>query len=287
MSARRIVPLGLQLLAAGSCSHPAFVTIRGGSLRKTDYPAGLALIRHPEHGWLLFDTGYSARFAALTAALPYALYRWLTPVRLREADTALRQLARLGIGPTEIGTVIVSHFHADHIGALRDFPLARILYPQAAYEAVRRLGPVRATRAGFLRGLLPERFERAALPIERCPEAALPPGAPTATGRDLLGDGSLIAVPLPGHAAGQIGLLLTTTEGRRCLLCADAAWSSRALREDRPPHPAAGLIMDDRAAYRRTFRALQRWQTVDPELVIVPSHCPDYYDPTCKEVRRL
>lgn len=301
---RPVVPVELRLMAAGYCVHPEFVTIRGGSLRSAAYPAGFALIRHPSRGWILFDTGYSARFEALTQRLPYALYRRITPVRFREDDAAVRQLARLGVRAEDVALVILSHFHADHIGGARDFPHARFLYPEAAYAPLRRLGPVRATRAGFIAGLLPDGFADTASPIERT--AAWTPlggGSPVSGGWDLLGDGSLIAVSLPGHAAGQIGLLLTAAgpaDNARVvmpeppgavssgpatspagstsyLLCADASWSSRALRENRPPHPAAGLVMDDRAAYRDSFALLRRWQAADPALVIVPSHCREFF----------
>jgi len=277
----------LLLLSGGYCLHPEFVTLRGGLRRPAAYPAGFACIRHPTIGWILFDTGYSRRFRELTKFPPRSFYRWTTPVEFREENAAVRQLAGLGIAAEEIRYVILSHFHADHIGGARDFPSARFLYPLASYEAVRSLGSVRATRAGFIAGLLPDKFEETALPIER--EAARVPladGIPFPEGRDLFGDGSLIAIPLPGHAAGQIGLLLSTASAE-VLLCADAAWSSRALRENRPPHPVAGLVMDDRAAYRVTFERLREWQASDPELVVVPSHCREYFDFGSKEVRRL
>lgn len=293
-----VLPVELKLMAAGYCVHPEFVTIRGGSLRTAAYPAGFALIRHPAQGWILFDTGYSARFEALTQRLPFSLYRRLTPVRYREEDAAVRRLARLGIRAEEIGTVILSHFHADHIGGARDFPNARFLYPEAAYAPLRRLGPVRSTRAGFLPGLLPDGFADLAMPVERAAWTPLPGPSLLAGGWDLMGDGSLIAVSLPGHAAGQIGLLLHASNGptpktaapslaggpTRYLLCADAAWSSRALRENRPPHPAAGIVMDDRRAYRDSFALLRRWQAADPALVIVPSHCREFFPIDEREV---
>ncbi|MDG0794115.1 MBL fold metallo-hydrolase [Cohnella ginsengisoli] len=198
----------------------------------------------------------------------------------------MHQLEKLGIRADEIGTVILSHFHADHIAGARDFPNARFLYPEAAYAPLRRLGPFRSTRAGFLPGLLPDGFADQASPIERTAAwTPLPGPSPLSGGWDLLGDGSLIAVSLPGHAAGQIGLLLYASEGpTRCLLCADAAWSSLALRENRPPHPAAGIVMDDRRAYRDTFAQLRRWQAADPALVIVPSHCREFFPIDDREV---
>lgn len=288
MTTRSTVPVQLLLLSAGYCLHPEFVTIRGGSLRSAAYPAGLACIRHPSRGWILFDTGYSSRFAEQTTALPYALYRKITPVVYREDHAAVRQLARFGIAAEDVGYVILSHFHADHIGGVQDFPSARILYPQTAYDAVRSLGPVRATRAGFLSGLLPDDFAVRAMPIESAAAwTPFPEGNPFPGGYDLLGDGSLLAISLPGHAAGQIGLLLTTDHGTRCLLCADAAWSSLALRENRLPHPVAGFVMHDRTAYRESFERLRKLQAADPALVIVPSHCREWFEIDSREVRRL
>lgn len=287
MNQPRQVLVELMLMSAGYCVHPEFVTLRGGSLRPAAYPAGFACIRHPSQGWILFDTGYSHRFRELTASFPYSMYRRLTPVILREEHVAVRQLARLGIAAEDVRFVILSHFHADHIGGARDFPFSRFLYPQAAYDAVRNLGPIRATRAGFVAGLLPDRFAEIAQPIESLAErVSLPDNVPFDSGYDLFGDGSLIAIAMPGHAAGQIGLLLSTSDAR-VLLCADAAWSSRALRDNRPPHPAAGLVMHDRAAYRDSFRRLRSWQAADPELVIAPSHCREFFDIDSREVRRL
>jgi len=287
MKDRNTVPVELLLMSAGHCVHPEFVTLRGGSFRPAAYPAGFACIRHPSRGWILFDTGYSLRFREQTKSLPYSLYRWLTPIRLREENTAVRQLAKLGIAAKDVRYVILSHFHADHIGGARDFPSARFLYPQAAYDAVRTLGPAKATRAGFIAGLLPDDFAEVGQPIEReAASVSLSEGIPFSGGRDIFGDGSLIAVHLPGHAAGQIGLLLSTANAK-VLLCADAAWSSRALRENRPPHPVAGFVMSDRSAYRDTFERLRIWQTEYPELVVVPSHCRTYFDIDNKEVRRL
>lgn len=287
MNHQNKVPVELLLMSAGYCLHPEFVTLRGGSVRPAAYPAGFACIRHPSQGWILFDTGYSSRFLEQTRSLPYSLYRHLTPVRLLEENTAVRRLAMLGIAAEDIRYVILSHFHADHIGGARDFPSARFLYPLEAYDAVRTLGPLRATRAGFITGLLPDAFAEAGEPIER--ETAIVPmadGIPFSEGRDIFGDGSLIAIRLPGHAAGQIGLLLSTASAR-ILLCADAAWSSRALRENRPPHAAAGLVMSDRHANRDTFERLRLWQAADPGLIVVPSHCREFFDIDGKEVRRL
>ncbi|RAV01958.1 MBL fold metallo-hydrolase [Paenibacillus sp. YN15] len=268
------VPVELKLLAAGYCRHPEFFTLRGGSWKAVPFPAGFALIRHPDHGYILFDTGYSRRFVEETRRLPQLLYRMITPVTFREEDSAVSQLKRMGIAAEEIGYVVLSHFHADHTAGLRDFPHARFIYKREAYAAVRKLGPLAAVKAGYLSGLLPEDFEARSSFMEDAKPYPLPEAFPFAGGYDLFGDGSLVAVDLPGHAAGQTGLLLRTGHGEY-FLCADAVWSSRAFRENRKPHAAARIIMANAGEYEDSFRRLVRLHEEFPQLRIIPSHCGD------------
>ena len=262
----------LRLLAAGACSHPEALTLRGGTVRPVPFPAGFACIGHPEHGVVLFDTGYSARFFAETARLPAALYRWITPVAYRDEDGAASQLRRLGIAADDVRYVVLSHFHADHIGGARDFPQARFIYREEAYRAVARLGKLASVRAGYLPGLLPDDLAARSRPLEACAAVKLPGTMPFACGYDVFGDGSIVAVDIPGHAAGQIGLFLSTGP-YTYFLCADAVWSSRAYREGRPPHRLAGLIMDNREQYRDSFERIRRLHEAHPDIRIVPSHC--------------
>ncbi|WP_256972563.1 MBL fold metallo-hydrolase [Saccharibacillus sp. O23] len=268
----------LRVFSAGSCTHPEWVTIRGGSLRSVRIPALFACIEHPQAGPILFDTGYSDRFFRETDPFPDRLYRMVTPVRFEAGQSAAERLRASGIPPESIRQIVVSHFHADHVAGLHDFPQAEFLYEREALESMRRLRGIRAVKRGFLPGLLPGDFDRRARPFApesriEVPEALLP-RFPFRRVTDVLGDGSLLAVDLPGHAYGQIGLLLRTERGP-ALLCADAAWSAAAYRENRPPSALAGIIMPDRRAYADSFRALRELHEAFPELTILASHCPE------------
>ncbi|MBT2291134.1 MBL fold metallo-hydrolase [Paenibacillus albidus] len=266
-------PVSLSILSAGYCVHPEFLTLRGGALRPVKFPAGYAVIRHPDLGPVLFDTGYSARFFQETASLPDSLYRHITPVVFEERDSALHRLREAGFDAADIRYVVLSHFHADHIGGVRDFPQAKFIYLQKSYDAVRSLGRIKALRAGFLPGLLPEDFLARSLPVTaESAQREFLHSLPFEKAFDLLGDGSLLAVEMSGHAAGMMGLFVSTAE-HDYLLCADTVWSSRAFRENRRPHPAAGLIMDSRADYEVNFQRLRELHMHYPELRIVPSHC--------------
>ncbi|WP_246369925.1 MBL fold metallo-hydrolase [Saccharibacillus deserti] len=270
--------VSLRLFSAGSCRHPEWVTIRGGSLRSVRIPALFGCIDHPQHGSILFDTGYSERFFRETDLFPARLYRMTTPVQFEAGQSAAERLRAAGIPPEGIRRIIVSHFHADHVAGLRDFPQAEFLYEREALDKMRALRGIGAVKRGFLPGLLPDDFDRRARPFPAESRMDLPdgflPGFAWRRVTDVLGDGSLLAVDLPGHAYGQIGLLLRTERGP-VLLCADAAWSAAAFREDRPPSALAGIIMPDRRAYSDSFRALRGTYAAFPGLKVIASHCPE------------
>lgn len=259
----------LEIRYAGTCRHPERMVVQGGRWRPVDFPALFAVLRHPEHGVTLFDTGYTERFALATVPFPARLYRWLTPTQLRPEETAVAQLARAGVSPSQVRRVVISHFHADHVAGLRDFPGAELIASRAALAAVRGLDPIRSLRRGFLPALLPDDFDRRARLLET---VAFTDQVGPFAAHDLFMDGSVILVSLPGHAAGQLGLVARTRERRRFLV-ADAAWTSASIRQLRHPHPLAGLILDDAAESRATLAALHRLAAADPGLDLVPSHC--------------
>jgi glyoxylase-like metal-dependent hydrolase (beta-lactamase superfamily II) len=110
--------------------------------------------------------------------------------------------------------------------------------------------------------------------VEDSPTTSLPAElAPFHFGFDLFDDGSLIAIPLPGHTRGQIGILFRRTDHRYIFMVADACWSKGALTQDQPPSWLASRVFDNNINYLRTFGFL-REVAVRPEApIMVPSHC--------------
>lgn len=266
--------VSLTLLSAGYCTCPEHLARGRGPWRGLRFPALFALVEHPRLGRLLFDTGYSTAFFRATRPWPYRLYRWLTPVTLREDEAAVHQLAARGLRPGDIDHLLISHFHADHVSALGDFPRARYRFFPEAYARVRGRRGWPALTAAFLPDLMPRDFDARAAPLEGL--RPLPPEyAPLAQGVDLAGDESLWAVPLPGHAAGQVGLLARAADGCTYLLAADAAWHTGAIRDNHPPHPLANLLFADAAAYRQTLADLHALHRRAPEVIVIPSHCDE------------
>jgi putative adenylate-forming enzyme len=240
----------LQLARVGSCRQREWFATRGSLWQEITFPAMIAVIRHPRLGVILFDTGYGE---ALRRAASAALYRRILPFDLPDEERLGARLRQLDAERVDL--VFVSHFHPDHVGGLREVPGAP---------------PIVASREGFERKgtayfpeLLPDDFAERFQAVEDLgPEY------------DLAGDGSLIAVPLPGHAPGQYGLMCRTAPDERVLLCADAAWVvENVTRPVEPAWPVMRFLVDDAEAFRESLRELHRIAREEPDVVIIPSHC--------------
>jgi glyoxylase-like metal-dependent hydrolase (beta-lactamase superfamily II) len=261
------------MLDTGHCLAHERMMLRGGSARQIECHALVALIQHPEHGWGLWDTGYAPRMLTETSHWPFSLYRRATPLRLRPELALVEQLPRWGVSAGDIGWIVLSHLHADHVAGLRDFPQARLILTAAAYADVRGRRGWRALSRACIPSLLPDDFAQRATLISAFPDQPLPALGPT---YDVFGDGALRLVALPGHAHGQVGMLVQTAE-RAILLAADGAWLTRAIRELRPPSPLTYLFIDDRRAVRETLRRLHDFARQQPEVALIPTHCPEAY----------
>lgn len=265
---------GLGLAACGACRHPEIATRLGGSLRPVEFPSLVGLVEHPDEGLVLFDTGYDPAFFAATEPFPERLYRWTTPVRLRERDTAAAWLRRLGHKPEDVRTVVLSHFHGDHMAGLHQFPAARLFCSRAGRTTLRRHGRLGRVRRGLLDALVPRDLDARSTWFEDCSRVALPSAySPFAQAADLFGDGSLLAVELPGHCPGHWGLALRLPDDRDVLLAADAAWSMTAVERNDPPPRLTTALMGATAPYRATLNRLHALHRANPDLLILPSHC--------------
>ncbi len=266
----------LTLFEAGYCHHIERVAVRGGAWRPVVFPARVALLEHPTRGRFLFDTGYTPRFHELTRSFPNRVYAWMTPVTVDERTTAAAVLQSRGIAPDDIDHVVISHFHADHIGGLRDFPRAAFWYERDAYASLKGKTGLDALRAGFLAGLLPDDFERRSRPLSATDRAVHPQGfASFREGYDLAGDGSIFAVPLPGHTIGQWGLFVRAAAGattRTVLLAADACWRDRSYQDLALPSCATALVHANWRQYVDTLGRIHALHRERPDIIVMPCH---------------
>lgn len=246
---------------------------RGAAQKKTRFHATVALIDHPKFGLTLFDTGYSPRFNAATQKWPWRLYRMMTPAFVPPELAVVNQLKASGVDPSEIRQIVISHFHADHICGLSDFPNADFVATNRAWEGVKHLKGLRAIKNAFIPSLLPDDFSDR---FHGLGAFHGPPLGPFPRSHDLFGDGSVLLVELDGHAKGQTGAIVRNNDGQRVFLLADAFWTRTEIEQNLKPTASFRLVADDWAAVLRTRNRVREFLLQNPDVQPVCCHCPDF-----------
>ena len=245
------------------------LVLRGGRLRQIRLKVRFGLVQHPVHGPILIDTGYTPE--SLTVPGRSRILRTYSRVlrpQLNSPEQPAAVLSRFGLTPEDVRFVIVTHFHADHVSGLRQFPNAQFVANADAFTAVTASSNAQNMRHGVFPELLPHDFSQRMIDLNSQPIID-PPGLPD--GRDLFGDGSLIAIDLPGHAQGHFGVLIQTDVGP-LLYAVDAQWLRAALPDRIPGYPAK-LIAQDDAELKRSCATL--WSYMDAGNATLLCHDPE------------
>jgi len=160
-------------------------------------------LMHRTQGWLLWDTGVTDAIAALPNGAaptdPRAIH-WYRP------KTLAAELNAVGVKPSDIKYLAISHTHPDHVGNVEMFPQAMLLVQKAEYEWPNPLGVGR---------FKPEH------PVKKLEGD-----------HDVFGDGSVTILSTPGHTPGHQSLLVKLPETGAIVLSGDAVhfksnWDNR------------------------------------------------------------
>src|SRR4051812_47402665 len=106
------------LLDTGYCLAREGMLIHGGSYKTVKCHCVVALLKHPTHGWGLWDTGYAPRMWEETRRLPNRIYRWAAPLPAQPDRSALKQVRGMGMDGKDIQWIVLSHLHGDHVSGL-------------------------------------------------------------------------------------------------------------------------------------------------------------------------
>lgn len=241
------------------------------SRRWTEYlPVNVFVIEHRD-GLVLFDTGQDPTSASDPDYYPTPIDRFVNK-RMADLDIGPDDaldtcLTRLGYDIGEVGKVVLSHVHPDHVGGLPVLGNAEIVISQAEWETLEgRMPEAKGIYRSHidLPGLRWNRFTP-----ERIADTDL---APFTEGYDLFGDSSLIVLPTPGHTPGSVSLLIRRPGHDPLLLVGDLTYRDDLLE--------AGELsgMCDRKQTLATTEKVNSLRRTLTGLVVLPSHDPHSAD---------
>jgi glyoxylase-like metal-dependent hydrolase (beta-lactamase superfamily II) len=217
------------------------------------------VIEHPE-GVMVIDTGETAR----TSEPDY--FPWWHPyfrlglkAFVKPEDEIGPQLQALGIPPTEVRWLVMTHLHTDHAGGLYHFPQSEIFVSREEYEMASGF-------MGRLRGYLPNHWPSWFKP--RLVDFKAKPVGPFPERFTLTKAGDVHLVPTPGHTEGHLSVILQEN-GCSCFFAGDTSYTEKMMLDQ----VVDGVSLNIQIAQQSLKRILHYVQAMPA--VYLPSHDPN------------
>lgn len=224
-----------------------------GTRGPVELPALVGIIHHPD-ATILIDSGLGLESRA--GRYPRFPLTLLSDVTVPEGEAIVERL------PEPPDLVLMTHLHYDHVGGLLDLPGVTVWTTDEDWR----------TYGGLAIGF-PPRLRNG---VDWRPQDMGAGHATQVLGRpavDVLGDGSIWYLSLPGHTPGAAAVLVRAEDGP-WLFVGDTAWVDQHLAGARRPWLTRTVID---ASIREEARSLAwaRWMQAEcPDLRVIAGHEP-------------
>jgi glyoxylase-like metal-dependent hydrolase (beta-lactamase superfamily II) len=207
------------------------------------------LIKHAR-GWVLFDTGVGDHIFKMPDGQKSRAGNWTVKKTLES------QLSELGLKPSDIDYLALSHSHGDHVGNLGLFSQSTLVVQKPEFEWKPPVG-VNPFKPGM--------------------KAITPEGD-----HDLFGDGSVVLIATYGHSPGHQNLLVRLPKTGAVMLTGDsvhtkANWEGGRVPKGNFDGPQSLKALERMRAVLTEAKA-ELWIGHEPSEVSLRRYAPAYYE---------
>lgn len=230
-----------------------WLTAMSGTGTKITVPVTMAVIQHPKHGLVVFDTGNNVAVSDGKCAEYWGAGLCSAFNARQTRDEVIdRQLEKIGFKAADVKYLVLSHLHLDHAGNLKMFPHAKIVVQKEELKTA----------------WWPEKFQRAAYVLKDYDTTRDFDFVQLNGDFDLFGDGSLIVLDTKGHTQGHQSLLVNLPKTGPVILAADAVYMAENEKGVIPGitwNTNESMRSIDKLKMIRDFRGGQLWYSHDPD----------------------
>ena len=216
-------------------------------------------------GLILFDTGQNRAVVTDPDYWPPGftgtIFRHIFRFHMGPEDTLTRQLELSGYSVADVRKAVFSHLHGDHIGGIGEILHADLVVSSEAWEHM--LGPHPERHFVFRRDIDLPGAKWQQVSFQPTDDPSLAPFTHTF---DLMGDGSMMLLPTPGHLPGSLSMLVRRGAAPPLLLIGDLTYGPELLK--RRQLPGTGNKKELRASFTKVLALKERM----PDLIILASH---------------
>lgn len=252
----------ISFLRCGSVSVPELIAVRGAfSLAPRLISHSAVLVRHPK-ATFLYDTGMCIDISLYMRDQSFFFRNVLGKFTFEQSLSS--HLQYLDMKPGDLDFALISHLHWDHVSGVSDIPGVPLRINRVEYDAAQQ--SLLVQHHDLPRQLMGDN------PVELF-DCSGPSYEGFHSSHDLLGDGSVVLVPLPGHTAGNTGMFINRSNGSRLFLLGDAAWVSENYLRPATMHPFIwSAVTSDDATACQTLIDLHHFSHRHPEIALIAMH---------------
>ncbi len=220
---------------------------------------------HAEHGVVLVDAPYGhegpKNIGSLVGTLLGASLMDFEP-----AWSVVPRLEAMGYRASQVDHVLMTHMHYDHTGGMKEVGHATFHVSREEWNTATTVGAF----DGLLKGYAISDYR--ALHAKMSYFDSQRSYRMEEQGIDIFGDGSVLAISLPGHTRGHTGYLFRLGDGREIFHVGDAVYDLRQIHQNYGFGGMAQRVSHDVSEALFTVSTLRRFAQTNPDVELICAH---------------